>query len=382
MPEETIQEAGAALSNADVVTNWVKDGTKTAEPETVETPAAAATEGEQARGPDGRFLPKDAPPVRAADTNATPTPASTASAVPAPAVPAAGASAQEVQDFIEAQLGEGTFKVPRGVKIPLKRGETIEYATVEELQKRGMLELDYRHKTAEVARQRREHEVAQTRFAADQARVQAREQWLSEQETEMREAQKDPEKWAAYQEMQRLYQENPRFRKVMDDALAKRETEAEMAVYQEREYQNQVQEGVALAASWIEQIGQDPKYAGVNQERVRMLYANALRADTDNTALDPQVVRAIYEQEARYLSESQSPLQKQLADLQAQVEALKASQAAEKHNAKTTHALDRAKTPPVAATGRPPAPATAPKTGRFGMSELAERNQAWASQRD
>jgi hypothetical protein len=378
MPEETIQTAAE-----DIKANWIADGTAAAEPVTTETPAAAPTteaEGDQPRGPDGRFLPKDAPPVRAADTSATPTPAQAASAAPA-TVPAAGASAQEVQEFIDAQLADGSpFKLPKGVRLPLKRGDTTVYDPVEEIQKRGMLELDYRHKTAEIARQRREHEAAQTRFAADQARIQAREQWLAEQEAEMREAQKDPEKWEAYQELQRMYQTNPRFRQVMDDALAKRETDAENAVYQEREYQTQVQEGVTLAATWIEQLASDPKYQGVNPDRVRVRYAQALTAG--QATLDPGEVRALYEEEARYLADSQSPLQKQLADLQAQVEALKASQAAEKHNAKTTHALDRAKTPPVAASGRPPAPAGAPKAGRFGMNELAERNQAWASQRD
>jgi hypothetical protein len=376
MPDETIQEAGAALSNADVVNNWVKDGSKAAEPVTVETPAVEATpaaiETEQPRDPaTGKFLPKSAEP------SATPTPAPAAPATPAPAAPA---TAAQIEEFLEAQHGEGTFKIPKGVRIPLKRGDTVEYATVEELQKRGMLELDYRHKTAETARERRDNEALRTRLAASEARVQAREQYLTEQEAEMREAQKDPEKWAAYQEMQRMYQENPRFRKVMDDALAKRETDAENAVYQEREYQAQVQEGVSVAAGWIEQLASDPKYAGVNPERVRVRYAQALTAG--QASLDPGEVRTLYEDEARYLAETQTPLQKQLADLQARLAAVEAAKGAEKHNAGTAHALTRAKTPPVAATGRPPAPAGAPATGRFGMNELVERNQQWANQRD
>jgi hypothetical protein len=374
LPEETIRDAAEVLSNAEVVGNWVKDGTPAAEPVTTETPVV---EGEQPRDPaTGKFLSKDSP----AEPSATPTPGAQPSATPTPAAPAPGASAEAIQEFIEATLGEGTFKIPKGAKLPLKRGETVEYATVEELQKRGMLELDYRHKTAEVARQRRDDDAARTRFQAQEARVKAREEWLTERETEMREAQKDPEKWAAYQEMQRLYQENPQFRKVMDDALAKRETDAENAVYQEREYHTQVQDGVTLAAGWIDQLASDPKYVGVNPERVRVRYAQALTAG--QATLDPGEVRALYDEEARYLVESQSPLQKQLADLQAQVAELKAAKGAEKHNAGTAHALARAKTLPVAATGRPPEPAAAPKSGRFGMTELAERNQEWAKQRD
>ena len=384
MPDETIQEAGANLAsqNAEKVQSWIADGTKTAEPVTTETPAAAPdVEGEQARGPDGRFLPKDSPPISATEqTSATQTPAPEGSAAASPAAPAAGASAQEIHEFIEAQLGDQPYKVPKGVKLPLKRGDTVEYATVEELQKRGMLELDYRHKTAERAREKRENDTLRARLEADQARTEAREQWLAEREAEMVAAQKDPEKWESYLEMQRRYKEDPQFRKVMDDALAKRESDAELAVYREREHTQTVQQGVELANSWIDEVGADPKFAGVNPERVRVRYAQALSAG--QASLDPGQVRAIYEDEARYLADSQTPLMRELADLKARLAAVEAGKAAEKHNAATSHALSRAKTPPVAATGRPPAPATAPKTGRFGIQELAERNQAWANQRD
>lgn len=391
MPPETIQEAGASLAgNAERIQEWVKGpnpapvATDAPAPAPVPDPAPAATpapEGEQPRDPvTGKFLPKDkadegAPPPSA--THAT----DGASAAPAapPAPPPPGASAQAVIDYLEAQHGDQPFKIPRDVRIPLKRGDQVEYATVEELQKRGMLELDYRHKTAEVARQRREYEDRQTKLAAEQARFQAREQWLKEREAEMIEAQKDPEKWDAYLELQRQYQTNPHFRKVMDDALAKRESDAELAVYQEERYSTEVNRGVELAASWIEEMGRDPQFAGVNAERVRVRYAQALVAG--QASLDPAEVRALFAEEARYLAESQSPLQTKLAELQAQVDALKGSKAAETHNAKTAHALDRAKTPPVAASGRPPAPAAAPAKGRFGPNDLPERNAAWAAER-
>jgi len=377
MPDETIQEAGANLAsqNAEKVQSWIADGTKTAEPVTTETPAVETqSEGDQPRGPDGRFLSKEG---ESAAPSATPTPAAQASATPAPAAP----TLAEVQEFIEAQLADGSpFKLPKGVRLPLKRGDTTVYDPVEDIQKRGMLELDYRHKTAERAREKRENDTLRARLEADQARTEAREQWLAEREAEMVAAQKDPEKWESYLEMQRRYKEDPQFRKVMDDALAKRESDAELAVYREREHTQTVQQGVELANSWIDEVGADPKFAGVNPERVRVRYAQALSAG--QASLDPGQVRAIYEDEARYLADSQTPLMKELADLKARLAAVEAGKAAEKHNAATSHALSRAKTPPVAATGRPPAPATAPKTGRFGIQELAERNQAWASQRD
>lgn len=371
---ESLADAAAAVSeqikpNHEIVSDWIADGTPAAEPVTTETPAG------QPRDPEtGKFLPKEPVDAGAGATSIAPQGS-------APVPPAPGASAAEVQEFIDAQLADGSpFKLPKGVRIPLKRGETTIYDPIEDVQKRGMLELDYRHKTADTARERRSLEQERIAHAAAVARTTARETWLNERETEMREAQKDPEKWAAYQEMQRLYQENPQFRKVMDDALAKRETDAVNAVYQERDYQAQVQEGVTAAAGWIDQLASDPAFQGVNPDRVRVRYAEALQSG--RATLDPREVRALYEDEARYVVQTTSPLTKELADLKAEVAALKAGKAAEKHNAGTAHALNRAKTPPVAATGRPPAPTPAKPTGKFGLQDLVERNQAWANQRD
>jgi len=367
--QETIESA-----SKDIKADWIADGTKAAEPVTTETPVVEPVlETSQPRGPDGKFLPKGSEPVPVEPSAATlAAPVAPATAAPVPV------SAQAVQDMIDATRGEGTFQIPKGVKIPLKRGDQVEYATIEELQKRGMLEVDYRHKTAEAARVKREADARGADIAAREARVTARDQWLKEQEDEMRAAMKDPDKWAAYQDMQRMYQDNPRFRQVMDDALAKRETDAENEVYQEREYQSQVTEGVTLAAGWVEQFAAE--FPRVNPERVRGLYAQALTSGT--AQLDPAHVRGIYEQESRYLTESAGPLEKQLATLAAEVEALKGATKAEAHNAATAHALTRAKTPPVATTGHPPAPAAAAPGKPFGMRELAQRNQEWANKRD
>lgn len=350
---------------ADIQADWIADGTKAAEPVTIETPAVETVVA-QPRAADGTFAsPTGAP----------------ASATPTPAVPASAASAaapvSAVQEFIEAQLGDGVFQVPKGVKLPLKRGDTIEYATVEELQARGMMELDYRHKTADVARQRREIDARDTALRAEAAKVTARDTQLAEREAELVAAQKDPAKWQAYQQMQTLYQSNPQFRKTLDDALAKRETDAEIAVYREQDYRAQVQQGTDLAASWITEAARE--FPGVSPERVRSVYAQALAAG--QAQLDPAHVRAIYQQESGYLTASQGPLQKQLAELTAQVAALTASKETERANATTQHAVKRAQTPPVAVVGNAPVTVQPPAGSRFGPNELVERNAAWARQR-
>lgn len=348
MPDESERP-----SNAAIVSSWLADGTAAAEPVTVETPVTPpVVAAEPARDEAGKFV------------------AAPAAETPAP-------TPQAVLDVIEARMGETAIPIPRGATIPLKRGETVEQVTIEELQKRGMLELDYRHKTAELGTQRRDFEAKQSAFAAEQARVTARTQWLQEQEAQMREAQRDPAAWEAYQEMQRLYQTNPLFKSRMDDALAKRETEAELQVYQERDRADQVRAIAATADTWVNQIGTE--FPNVPPVRVRELYAQALRAG--QATLDPAEVRALYQQEASYLTTSAGPLQQQLATLTARLAAIEAAKAAEQHNATTTHALDRAKSPPVTTTGSAPAPARAEPVKPFGPRELPDRNREWAARR-
>ncbi len=361
---------------SDAVKNWIADGQQAAEPVTTETPAAAEVSVStdtpviaaepvidatgRAHGSDGTFVPK---------------PSESAAATGLPANP----TVQQVQDFIEAQHGDAAFQIPKGVKIPLKRGETIEYKTIEELQREGMREADYRQKTMKHGEDRRALEAQQTAFRAQEAKVQAREAWLAEREAEMVEAQKDPKAWESYQQMRAMYQASPQFRKLMDDALAKRETDAENEVYRRAEDQRVIDRGKDMSLGWIDEIGKESQFTAVNPERVRELYAQALVSG--QAELSPDAIRRIYQQEASYLAQSAGPLQNELANLKAQVAALTARQAAEKHNATTQHAVARSKTPSLATTGNAPAPVAGGPVKPFGIRELPDRNAEWSRQR-
>lgn len=364
------------------IENWIQDGTLNTEPVTTETPAeTAAAPSPAPEAPAPEPAAEATPPAGDEPASASQHAAAAAVAAETGATPPApGASAQEVQDFIEAQLGEGTFKIPRGVRLPLKvQGET-HYATLDELLKGGMMERDYRLKTAEAARLRREAEDLRTQLAAEQAKLAAREKWLREQEAELRAAQTDPEKWQAYQEHLRQYQINPHYRRMVDASLRQQETEAELAIYRQREDAAIVQRGVETVEGWIAELSQDPRFAAVDPERVRQLYGQRLAAGQAN--LDPADVRAIFESEADYLAKSVTPLQQQLANLKAEIEAIRASQAAEKQNQTTRHALNRAKAVPVATGAAAPAPGPRPQPQRFGINELPDRIAAWVRERD
>ena len=349
MPDaETVQSAAA------VVKSWIADGTPTAEPVTVETTPA----------PD---------PAPAAPTD-TPAPAPVA---PEPvAVPPVGATPAQIAEFIAGRHGDTEFQVPKGLLLPLKRGSDaqgkpiVEFAPVEELMKGGMRERDYQLKRASEAAQRRDVE-------AQAARLQARETWLKEQEDQMVAAQKDPQAWEAYQQMQEMYRTNPTFRAKMDDALASRENAAEVQAYRARDEAQVRSDALGMAVSWIQDTAAE--FPGVDPERIRTLYADAL--STGRATLDPAQVRALYQQEASYIARAMTPLQQQFADLKGQLDALTARQAAETHNATTQHALARDKTPPVSRSGAAPAPVPPGPVPRFGPSQLVDVNRSWAKQR-
>lgn len=384
----------AERNNAAVTQTWIKDGSAAAEPVTTSTPAtppatpaaeAAAPELVQIRNPDGTLGPKVpadmVPPgaqiafaPKSEPSSATHSPEASASAAATP--PASGASAEDMQDFIEAQLNGQPFKLPKGIALPMKRGDAVEYEPLELVQRERLKERDYRFKTSEVARTRREAEALQAHLRAEQAALQARLASQEERERLFLEAQRDPEAHARLQEHYERYRTDPQYKQMVDDALAKRETDARLAVHeQEQETAIRVQ-ATEAARSWIAELATD--FPGVDPNRVRAIYAQALREG--QASLDPAEVRAIYEREANYLTTSVGPLQQRIATLEAQIAALSAGKGAEKHNAATDHALARAKAPP-AATGRPPAPAAAAPAGRFGVTELPERNSQWANQR-
>lgn len=329
---------------------WIADGTEEAEPVTTETPADEVA----------------AEPVEAtAETvevdEATDT------------VDVEEVAAEVVQKFIDGKLGDETFQLPEGVLVPLKRGEDqTEYVPIEEVLANGMRGNDYRLKTTELAQLRRGLEREREDFTSTSARMEARAKYLDEREAEMKAALTDPESAAAYQEHLAQYESNPIYRKNVDEALLQQETAAERDALQQREDGRVVREASREVFGWLDNL--KTEYPGVDSERVRAIYSRQLKSG--EAALDPSALRSVFQTEQDYVDRTVSPLRNELAGIKAQLESLQASEAADQHNEKTQHAVNRARTTPVA-TGSG-APARAPLTpGKFKPSELAERNQEW-----
>jgi hypothetical protein len=351
--------------------SWIADGTAEVEPVTTETPEAVeAVDIEQAGQPrddHGRWV------SASDDATAGATEPVEATEV-AEAVGATETEAAALQAFIEAKLGDEPFKIPEGVLLPQKRGDEVEYRSLDEIIKDGMRGKDYTLKTTELAQLRRDLDRRDQEFAKQEARIAAREKYIGEQEAEIKAALTDPKSAAAYQEHLVQYANNPIYRKNVDLALRTRETEAELSALRESADERLVSEASETALGWIEGLASE--YPGVDPERVRGLYARALQSG--GAQLSEGAVRQIYQSEADYVDRTVSPLRSELADLRATIESLQAAKAAETHNQTTQHAVQRAKAPKVNTGGGAPVRAPVAPT-KFGPNELVERNQAWIS---
>ena len=345
--------------------SWVKDGTAEVEPVTTETPEVvedvveAKTEVTET--------------IEATETVETDKPDEATGTVEETKTE----EAEEVaQKFIEGKLGEETFQLPEGVLVPLERDGKTEYVAIEEVLKRGMMEQDYRHKTAELADSRRAFETSQATASHERAKLEAKEKYLAEQENEIKAALSDPESAERFQQHLEMLRTNPMYKKTWEQGLANRETEAERDSLQAEKDDRVVREASTTALGWIESLATE--FEGVDQGRVATVYGQRLSAG--QASLDISDVRSIYQAEADYLSRASEPLRDQLATLSAKIDGLTASQAAEEQNETTQHAVKRAKTTPVATGAGAPAKSTT-TPGKFGPNELATKTQEWANVR-
>ena len=342
---------------------WVKDGTKEAEPVTTETPEATET-----------------PAAEAVETEVVEGATATGDEVVEDGEKKAGEATDKVEaveevapKFIEGKIGDEVFQLPEGVQIPLKRGDTTEYVPIEEVLKRGMREQDYTHKSMELSDRVRTFEASQANAVTAKAKLDAKEKYLSEQEAEIKAALSDPESAAQYQQHLEMLRDNPMYKKTWEGRWANQETEAERDALLADQDARVVQQASTTALGWIKDLATE--FKGVDQGRVASLYGQRLSAG--QASLDISDVRSIYQAEADYLSRASEPLRDQLATLSAKIDKLTASRTAEEQNQTTQHAVQRAKTVPVATGAGAPAKAYVPPE-RFGPNELAEKNSAWA----
>lgn len=332
--------------------SWIADGKADAEPVTTETPAVEVVE---------EVVETAAVETEAAETTEVATTETVAEVVE-----------EVVQKFIDAKHGDEAFQLPEGLLVPQTRGGETEMVPIEEVLARGMKGGDYSIKTTELAEGRRALERSTEDMTAREARLETRVAQLDAQAQEMKEALTDPKSAAAYQEHLAQYASNPMYKKNVDAALMQQETEAELSVLRSREDARIVTEASQRAFGWIDSLKSE--YESVDPERVRLQYARELSAGT--LSLDINAVRSIFEAEQEHVNRTLSPLQGQLSEITAQLKVLQDGAAATEQNETTAHAVQRAKTIPVATGAGAPTNVEVPK-GKFTPRELQGRISDW-----
>lgn len=347
----------------DAARSWVKDGSETETPVTASTPEIIEVE-----------TPVVAEAVTPTDVATPVTPEAATPDTVAPAETPVEATPAQVQaqiEYLEARLGDEPYQLPKNVAVPWKRGSETGFAPISEVLSSFMMEKDYRQKTQNVAQERRAVEAEKARIAAEKA-------LFLEERGEFEGALRDPEKlnnWQAHYEQMLT---NPVYRQNVEDARAKRMTDAELSVYRESEQQAVVEETTQNLYNTIVELGSE--YQGVDPERVRAIYAERLVAGAI-PEITLESIHQVYKQEADYSTRIVSPLRSELDALKAELASLKTSRATVEHNAKTDAAIAKSKGAPVVVAtgaGAPPGLPPKPEAKPFTSSQYSDRIREWA----
>lgn len=347
----------------DAARSWVKDGSETETPVTASTPEIVETVE----------TPAVVEAVTSTDVATPETPAVVAPAAETP-VEATPAEVQAQIEYLEARLGDEPFQIPKNVALPWKRGNETGFAPITEVLASTMMEKDYRQKTQTVAAEKRTVEAEKARLAAERA-------LFLEERGEFESALKDPEKLQHWQNHYDQMTSNPVYRQNVEDARAKRMTDAELDVYRASEERQVIEETTQNLYTTIVELGS--QYQGVDPERVRTIYAERLVAGAiPEITLDS--IHQVYKQEADYTLKVVSPLRGELDALKAELDTLKASRATVEHNAKTDAAIARTKGAPIVAavgTGAPPGIPAKKPAEPFTSNQYPDRIKQWVSAR-
>jgi hypothetical protein len=221
--------------------------------------------------------------------------AEAAGAAAAAAATAAGASPAEAQkagvqaadDFLEGIGTDGQpFKIPVGVKVPVKINGKIEMRAIGDVRKSFMLEGDY-------TRSKQRLSEAERSMAAERARIDAQNAQLAADRKEYEEAIVDPEKWEQYQQHMAMLNSNPIYRAKWERGRQADLDSAELEAFRGTESE-------AVTRSTVENIVQtistlSAEYPGADPELVRQQYAQAL--STGQAQLSEASLRSFFEAE-------------------------------------------------------------------------------------
>ena len=316
----------------------------------------------------------------APDTTAEPT-TTTAPATETPAAqpgitPATEAEIEALEAWLD-EKGEKKLSIPLTARIPWEQRGKKGYSTLKEIQQAHLFHRDYTPKMQRLAEDRKALERSRKEIELDRAAIAAERQVIQDELTRYKAALGDPAAMERLAADQDRLQNDPEYRKLVEDAIAKRVGDATQARSSELEaydYSTEVADG---AAEYISTTA--AQYPGVNPDEVRQYFADALSSGrlTIGPAPDQFNARTVdryFQQAAKRLEEAAAPFRKEAEELRQRLAKLEAEQ-------KNGAVVAGLRATSSAANGAPPT--SRPQTG----SDLPppkpgetreQRSRAWA----
>lgn len=354
--------------------------------------AAGAAEGTTDAGSTGT-----APALGASDPSPTGgAPAPAAESDPTRAAPQSGAGAAPVAatpaeiEALDALLdaeGKQKLSIPLTARIPWKQNGQEGFSTLKEIQEAHLFHRDYTQRSQSLAQARKEFERQQRDAELRVAELDAREKIIQEQLERYKTAMADPEAAAKMAADQDRMRSDPEFKRLYDDAMAKRmadaRTERETGLAQFEESQTIADD----AADYITRSA--AQYPGVDPNEVRQYFADALQSGRMDIGPGPdqfnaRTVDRVFGEHASRLKSLEdrftAPLRTKLDEVTKRLEAMEAA----KRNGDVVAGLRATGTP---TNGAPPLPTSAAPPAGSRLPEpapgetITDRTRLWARRR-
>lgn len=252
----------------------------------------------------------------------------------APAVdPAASPETQAEQiEALEAWLdekGESKLSIPLTASIPWKQYGKEGRTSLKEIRDAHMFHRDYSRVMAESKARRAEFERERRAHELDKAALAEQRKVLEADLERYKAALADPDALQKLTADQDRLRNDPEYRKLHDDAIAHRMSEAGKLKDEELTRYDETTQIADDADAYMAETAK--KYPGVDAERIRQTLADALRTGRMKISGAPgqfnaRTIDGLFQAEAQRLQEVAAPYQQQLADLRKELDALKAAQ--------------------------------------------------------
>lgn len=360
-------DGAETLENA--TEKWLQDGTSEKEPVTTSTPEQETVDSQQSaeitqqQEVEGQATePTEGQPQSASGDEGS-----------------QGAEQSDVSKETEEivwKLEDGTeLRVPSSAKMAVTRKGETEYLPASEVRKGGMLEKDYRIKTAELARLRGEADRERREFVANQRRLKARENALDILDKEIKGAQGDPEKLEKLLKRQEYLQNDPELAEQLKELDEGRNAKLELEIQQEQAALDAAQEAAKQAVGWVDELSRDERFAGIVDTR-SVIDEYSRQLQEEKAQFSREAIEQLFIAKAEPI---QRAVDARMGNVNSELEKMKKELDALRNNKQTEHALNRAGAPNIAPSrGKPPTPSSAPKGERFGIDKLQDKTADWA----